>query len=444
VTPRSPCQRAGVALLALAIVPTFAAGADGLSGRLIVGYQGWFGCPGDFEDNKSWQHWFDKDPGPQAFTVDMLPSTRELKPQDLCDTGLRRADGQGTIKLFSSQDPNVVALHFRWMRNHDIDAAAAQRFVVAIANPANRRRFDHVLKNVQSAAEQNERSFFVVYDISGANGDTVTEAVRRDWHHLVEDLQLTESAAYLKDHGKPVLELWGFGLRDRPGNPSEVAALIDDLKSGRQGLAAVTLIGGVPSYWRTLDRDSKGEPQWAEIYRAYDVISPWSVGRFTDESGADKFVRDTVIPDLNETRRLGSRYLPVVFSGFSWSNLTTNRGKPREAVLNRTPRHCGRFLWRQVADLLQSHVSSLYVAMFDEVDEGTAIFPVETRSDTLPAGTQMVYLNEDGCFLPDDWYLRVAGAAAKYLHQGDVPPERLEALVKALVASAPSNQTLQK
>jgi hypothetical protein len=29
-----------------------------LEGRIILGYQGWNGCPKDFEDNKVWQHWF--------------------------------------------------------------------------------------------------------------------------------------------------------------------------------------------------------------------------------------------------------------------------------------------------------------------------------------------------------------------------------------------------
>ena len=37
-----------------------AVSAEGLKGRVIVGYQGWFGCPNDFEDNKVWQHWFVK------------------------------------------------------------------------------------------------------------------------------------------------------------------------------------------------------------------------------------------------------------------------------------------------------------------------------------------------------------------------------------------------
>ncbi|HYN54424.1 MAG TPA: hypothetical protein VES38_06940 [Methylotenera sp.] len=39
----------------------------------------------------------------------MLPSTREIKPEDLCDTGLPRSDGQGTIKLYSAQNLNVVS-----------------------------------------------------------------------------------------------------------------------------------------------------------------------------------------------------------------------------------------------------------------------------------------------------------------------------------------------
>jgi hypothetical protein len=68
--------------------------------------------------------------------------------------------------------------------------------------------------------------------------------------------------------------------------------------------------------------------------------------------------------------------------------------------------------------------------MFDEADEGTAIFPAETRADKLPAGTKMVYLNDDGCSLPDDWYLRISGAAAKFLHDSAVPPAQLDAVVR--------------
>lgn len=141
-------------------------------------------------------------------------------------------------------------------------------------------------------------------------------------------------------------------------------------------------------------------------------------------------MRDVVIPDLEETQRLGLGYMPVVFPGFSWFNLQTNRNKPDQAVLNRIPRRCGRFLWRQVANLLGAGVTTLYAAMFDEVDEGTALFPAETGMDKLPAGANMVFLNQDGCALPDDWYLRVTGEAARMLRSRALPPRKLEDVIR--------------
>jgi hypothetical protein len=425
---------AALALITLLTLPG-AAGtgerADGLSHRLIVGYQGWFGCPDDFEGNKNWQHWFVKGVRPEFLTVDILPSVRELNSADLCDTGLPRADGKGTIKLYSAQRAEVVAAHFGWMREHGIDGAAAQRFLGPVSSdPVKKRRSDHVLKNVRAAAEANGRVFFVAYDVSGADAQSVTDDLRADWRYLNEVLQLSASPAYLHDHGKPVLELWGFGLGDRPGAAQSVAALVADLKNGAQGLTAATLIGGVPTHWRTLSGDSKSDPRWAQVYRSFDVISPWSVGRFSDESGADRFASDIVQADVAETRRLGLRYMPVVSPGFSWSNLMRNRDRPEQVILNRTPRSCGRFLWRQISDMLQLRVDALYVAMFDEADEGTAIYPAETRADKLPAGAQMVYLNEDGCSLPDDWYLRVTGSAAGFVHEATIPPQQLDAVIR--------------
>jgi hypothetical protein len=418
-------------ILSAAVSVSSAERPDGLTGRLFVGYQGWFGCPGDFEDNKNWQHWFVKGVRPENLTVDILPSVRNLKPEDLCDTGLPRTDGQGTIKLFSAQNPHVVAAHFAWMRDHNIDGAAAQRFLQPISqDPVKKRRSDHVLKNIQAAAEATGRLFFIVYDISGDDPKTVIDDLRNDWRYAAETLHLTDSKAYLRDHGKPVVELWGFGLGDRPGEPEAVGALISDLKSGAHGLPASTVIGGVPTRWRTLDGDSKGGKAWAQVYRSYNVISPWAVGRFNDDASADKFVRDVVQGDVAEVHRLGLRYMPVAFPGFSWSNLMRNRDKPDQAVLNRTPRACGRFMWRQISDVLELHVDALYVAMFDEADEGTAIYPAETRNDKLPTNAKMVYLNQDGCFLPDDWYLRVAGAAAELLHANKPAPRQLDAVIR--------------
>ena len=36
-------------------------------------------------------------------------------------------------------------------------------------------------------------------------------------------------------------------------------------------------MGGVPYYWRTGDNDS--QEGWLDVYLAFEIISPWSVGR---------------------------------------------------------------------------------------------------------------------------------------------------------------------
>ena len=62
----------------------------------------------------------------------------------------------------------------------------------------------------------------------------------------------------------------------------------------------------------------------------------------------------------------------------------------------------------------------IYVAMFDEVDEGTAMFKLATSQDQIPAGAKMVTLNMDGCSLPSDWYLKLGGETGKML-RGEIP-----------------------
>src|ERR1700694_4094646 len=216
---------------------SFASGtAEGLAGRVIVGYQGWFGCPGDYAGNQRWQHWViqEKDtnsPTPDNIRVDLLPALQGIRNEDLCRTGMRALDGT-PIWLFSSQNERVVLAHFRSMATHGIDGVAVQRFIGIIDdrpdNPQGRERSDHVIQNIRSAAESTGRVFFITYDISGAPADTLMADIRRDWHHLNKDLKVTSSANYLRLGGKPLLELWGFGFVDRPGSPTDVAQLISD------------------------------------------------------------------------------------------------------------------------------------------------------------------------------------------------------------------------
>ena len=98
------------------------------------------------------------------------------------------------------------------MRDHGIDGAAVQRFVGSLADPVMHKRVNRVLDNVRHGAEANGRVFYIVYDVSGARPESVISTIRQDWKHLVEDSHITDSPSYLRDHGKPVLQLWGFGF----------------------------------------------------------------------------------------------------------------------------------------------------------------------------------------------------------------------------------------
>jgi hypothetical protein len=54
--------------------------------------------------------------------------------------------------------------------------------------------------------------------------------------------------------------------------------------------------------------------------------------------------------------------------------------------------------------------------MFDEVDEGTAMFKMVPSASQVPSDSWFLTLDADACKLPSDWYLRLAGAAADILH----------------------------
>ena len=91
------------------------------------------------------------------------------------------------------------------------------------------------------------------------------------------------------------------------------------------------------------------------------------------------------------------------------------------AALNDIPRLQGRFFWSQIIAAKRAGAEMLYVAMFDEVDEGTAIFKV---TNTPPVGDGVQFVTYEG--LPSDHYLRLTGLAGKVIRGAhpatDEPP----------------------
>lgn len=348
--------------------------------------------------------------GPAArnsLAVDVWPDTTELAPDEKCPTAFKLRSGEPAY-LFSDQNPKTVARQFRWMQDFDIDGVALQRFGSVLDGNALQRQFDTVLSNVKAAAELQRRGFFIMYDgIDAAHVD----AIKSDWLRLTEQAHVTDGPAYIFDRGKPVVGLWGLGFASRNISAGVAQDLINFFKTAK---VPATVLGGVPAHWRLLDADSRPEPEWASVYRSLDIISPWAAGRFADDAGADNFAQQILIPDIAETKKLGIEYMAVAFPGFSWRN---GAGRATNSPLDIFSRRCGSFYERQIENIQRAGVDLLYTAMFDEANEGTAIFKLAVHPDDLPADVAMIPLDKDGCkTAAADMYLRLAGAASRVIH----------------------------
>lgn len=376
-----------------------------LLGKVVCGYQGWFRCEGDGANN-GWHHYavggkFE----PGHAHIELWPDVSELPKEQRFPTAFKHADGR-TAEVFSSVREPVTQLHFQWMAEHGIDGAFLQRFAVATRDKRFCGPMDEVLVHCQAAAAAHGRGWTLMYDLSGIKEDGI-QLVIDDWKRLLQEKKLDkQSPAYFRHHGKPLVTLWGLGFNDRAPMLDEWMRLVRFLKDDPDyGGCAIML--GVPYYWRTLDRDCIQDPQVHEIIKQADIVSPWAVGRLGTPQDATNRVEKVLKPDVAWCAEHKLDYLPVAFPGFSWTNLSKSRGK--EAKFNAIPRLGGEFLWAQGVAAKQAGAHMLYVAMFDELDEGTAIF----KTDNQPPVGDSVFLAEP--HLPSDHYLRLTGQLGQLL-----------------------------
>jgi hypothetical protein len=387
-----------------------------LDRKVLLGYQGWFNCAGDGAPENNWRSWARGVPAPETLTVDMYPDLSELEPDELCPVPGMTIGGK-PASLYSAWNRKTVVRHFRWMKEYGLDGVLVQRFVTTIAR--KRASGDVVLKNVLAGAAASGRVFAIEYDVTGSNLETFFDVLREDWKYLVEELKITAHPGYLHHNGKPVLSIWGPGLQeDRhvPHDPAVARRLIEWFRSDAPPNQQVTYMGGTPSRWRLLTNDARPDPGWADVYQMMDVVQPWSVGRYRDAAGVDRWKNDMLVPDLELAKKNKQMYMPVVFPGFSWNNLK------RDAPKNAIPRNRGEFLWRQAYNAKVAGATVLKIAMFDEVNEGTAVFKVAARRQDAPDQGYWLTLDADGATLPSDWYLRLAGEITRMFH-GEIPPD---------------------
>ena len=397
-------------------------------GLVMAGYQGWFRAPGD-GTGKEWGHYgrngkFDAEHN----TIDIWPDVSEY--EKTYNTSFTYPDGR-SAEVFSSVDKSTTELHFKWMKEYGVDGVFMQRFFGVTRGYNNPEKpQDIILRNALSAAKENERAIAVMYDLSGlkADGEDCSSVIE-DWKMLVDELKVTnqgEDQTYLHHNGKPLVAIWGLGFPDRSYDIRKIGVnrLIDFLKNDPvYGGCSVML--GVPTYFRDLNKDCNSDPYLHELIESADIVLPWMVQRFTPLVHEPvKHIRDHVIADIKWTQQRGVDYVPIVYPGFSWRNLS--KGRPelaRYTAYGAIPRLGGKFYWDQITTMINAGAEMLYVAMFDEIDEGTAIFKV---ADMPPNSENAQFIDNDG--MPSDQYLWLTGQGAKMLRK-EIPvsfnlPER--------------------
>ena len=385
---------------------TSAVDTSTLRGKVMCGYQGWFAAEGDGA-GVGWRHYAGRrglQPG--SCTFDLWPDVSDLDADQRYPTAFRHADGR-PAELFSPCNKKTVLRHFQWMAEYGIDGVFLQRFGVSLRSAQDLNHRNVVTENVREGANRTGRTWAMMYDLSGMREGDVERIVMEDWRLLVDRMQIRNDPAYQHHRGRPVVAVWGIGFNDgRRYSLDECEALVrflkDDPKYGNN-----TVMVGVPTGWRTLTRDALDDDTLHEIIRRADIVSPWTVGRYHTPQAARSHAREWIAPDIAWCRAAGVDHLPVVFPGFSWHNLYKNRGE--EAPLDQIPRLKGEFLWSQAVACRQAGAEMLYVAMFDEIDEGTAIFKC---TNDPPVG-ESPFVTYEG--LPADHYLRLTGQIGRML-----------------------------
>lgn len=371
---------------------------------VMAGYQGWFNTPEDGA-GLGWKHFEkEKEFKPGKCTIDLWPDVSEY--EKTYETAFKLPD-ETPAKVFSSYDASTTDLHFKWMKQYGIDGVFMQRFVVSIRNQKGKDNYNKILNNAVLSAEKYDRAICLMYDLSGMEAGE-EDILIRDWKELCEKYKLVSrnNNHYVYHHGKPLVAVWGIGFNDRRKYGYEqVKKIIDFLKS-----EGCSILVGVPTHWRTLTIDAVSDTRLLELVKQADIVHPWLVGRF-DNNTYEPY-RKSIEEDIKWCKANGKDYMPVLFPGFSWHNMK------KDAPQNMIPRLGGRFFWKQVKGAVDAGAESLYLAMFDEIDEGIAFFKC---TNTPPVGESSFITYEGEA---PDHYLWLAGEAAKYL-RGELRSSRM-------------------
>ena len=365
-------------------------------GLIMAGYQGWFNTPDDGA-NRKWRHY----PGKQGFkpgscSIDMWPDVSEY--EKVYSTPFRFADG-GVASVFSSYDESTVDTHFRWMKEYGLSGVFMQRFVNEVKGKSGKMHFNKVLASAVSSARKYDRAICIMYDLSGMK--------KSDVDFILSDLDELDSTykfkkrkkvpTYLFHNKKPLVAVWGVGFPGRSYDVEDAAKLVKEIR--KRGYSVML---GTPARWLPKEgkTPSASQVELLDLIKECDIVMPWFVGWYNDKVYLN--MQPIIAEHLDWCNKNGVDYAPLAFPGFSWKNMYG----PNTTQI---PRNKGDFFWAQLSGAISMGAEMLYIAMFDEIDEGTAIFKCATR---VPESFVPI---EEG--LQSDHYLWLVGEAGKMLRK---------------------------
>jgi hypothetical protein len=252
-----------------------------------------------------------------------------------------------------------------------------------------------ITARLNTAAQTYGRKFYIMYDATGWTN--MKSEMPADWTNVMS--QYTSSSAYAHQNGKPVVGIWGFGFNDsnHPWPAADCLSVIQWFQS--QGCY---VMGGVPTYWRTGVNDSR--PGYLSVYSAFNMVSPWMVGRIGTVADSDSFYTNVNVGDQAYCNSHGIDYQPCVLPG----DLSVNQ------------RAHGDFMWEQFYNMVRVGAQGIYVSMFDEFGEGNQIVNTAPTQAYVPSNSGLHSLDEDGTACSADYYVRLTGDGGRML-KGQIP-----------------------
>jgi hypothetical protein len=357
-------------------------------GKITVGYQGWFACIGDGAPINGWWHWsnnWSQAPSTSNNNIKAWPDMSEYAKG--YQTAYSNCQNGQPATLFSSYDQQTVNTHFQWMAQNGCDTAALQRFNPNSSEGPTR---DAMATKVRSAAESTGVKFYIMYDVTGWTN--MANEITVDWQNKMS--ALTSSPQYAHQNGKPVVCVWGFGMDDA-NHPWDAPACLNVVNWFKN--AGCYVIGGVAREWRSGNNGSRAG--FDSVYYAFNMISPWMVGAIGTVGDSDYYYQADNVPDVAACQAHGIDYQPCVLPG----------------DLSARQRAHGDLMWRQFYNMVRAGANGIYISMFDEYGEGNQIAKTTPTQATVPSGSGLLSLDEDGTACSSDYYLRLTNDGGRML-----------------------------